>query len=119
MQIAKNPIFHYHTKQIEIDCHMLLEKIQREVIHLLPMESKNHLADILIEAFPKVSFYNFLSKLEIYNVFAPVCGGVLRTMKKKEDRGTRVSLFAVNKEKKEKWTEGLIIWIKKEELGLG
>lgn len=44
MQIANNPIFHERTKQIEIDCHYIREKVIKNVMQLKHVIIRDQLA---------------------------------------------------------------------------
>ena len=59
---------------MEIDRHFIAEKVNGGIVNLTHVPTEEQLADVFTKALSKPVFDKFLSKLGLYNVYAPTWG---------------------------------------------
>ena len=71
IDIAQNKVQHDLIKHVEVNRHFIKEKIEKKIIRLLFVKSKDQLADVLTKAVCGRVFYDSLTKLGIGDIYAP------------------------------------------------
>ena len=60
-----NPVFHAHTKRVEVDYHFVRDKVAKKEIQILFISSRDQLVDAFTKSPPTTSFTAFHFKLQV------------------------------------------------------
>ena len=63
LAIASNPIFHAHTKHIEVDYHFIRECVLRRDLHVKYISTGDQLANIFTKSLPTSRFQILCSRI--------------------------------------------------------
>jgi hypothetical protein len=75
LHIAANQVFHERTKHLEIDCHLVRDKLQAGMMKLLLVSSNAQIADFFTKALLPQPLSILLSKLNMVEIYHPsTCG---------------------------------------------
>ncbi|RWR97672.1 retrotransposon polyprotein [Cinnamomum micranthum f. kanehirae] len=65
ISLASNPVFHAHTKHVEVDYHYIRKQVVRNDLAVKFVQSKDQIADIFMKGLPSTQFQLLQNKLSV------------------------------------------------------
>ena len=72
--LSSNPVFHAHTKHIEVEYHFVRERVAQKLLHIKFISSRDQLADIFTKPLPLPQFEACRRNLNLFDT-AKIEGG--------------------------------------------